>query len=116
VAVVIFLVYAVGVSVRSRQGIRVVVANESGAILKNTAVRLEQQRQYWLGEIAPGETKKVFVVPDADSSIRVDFDDTRGRLHSEIVAGYVEHGYCDDVTAQVMQGFSVKSRDDNCAE
>jgi hypothetical protein len=113
-AIGFFLFYAVEIFVRSSHGIRVVVQNESGTIVKKVTVKFEQGKQYSLGEIASGKTEKIFVVPGAESNIRLDYVDPNGRLHSDIVAGYVENGYCDDVTARIMQDFSVTARDDSC--
>jgi hypothetical protein len=114
-AVSIILFYAVGVFVRNSRGIRIIVQNESGTNLKNANVMLENGDSYLLGEIAVGKTEKIFVVPGPESNIRLEFADPNGRQHSEIVAGYVENGYCGDVTVRVLPNLSLKSRDDSFA-
>jgi hypothetical protein len=114
-SLVLFLFYAVGVSVRSSRGILVLVQNESGMSLRDANIILEQGEPYPLGEIAAGKKKKIFIVPDADSRIRVAFTDQNGLRHSEIVAGYVENGYCGDVRVQVLAYLRVSSRDDSFA-
>jgi hypothetical protein len=111
----LFLFYALGVSVRSSRGIRVLVQNESGMNLKDANIMLEQGEPYLLGEIAAGKRKKIFVVPVADSRIRVAFTDQNGQRHSEIVADYVENGYCGDVTVRVLPNLMVSSHDDSFA-
>jgi len=110
-AIGFFLFYAIGIFVRCSQGIRVVLQNESGVILKNATIRFENGKQYSVGEIAPGKTRQLFVISASKSNIRLDFADPNGRIHSEIVAGYVENGYCGDVTVQVQPDLRVKSLD-----
>jgi hypothetical protein len=114
-AIGIFLFYGVGIFVRSNRGIRVIVQNESGTSLKDANVILEYGDPYRLGDIAPGRTKKKFIVPTADSSIRLEFGAQKGQRQSEIVAGYVENGYCGDVTVRVLANIGVKSHDDSFA-
>jgi hypothetical protein len=109
----VFLFYVIGIFVRSSQGIRLVLHNESGAILKNATIRFENEKQYSLGEIAPGKTRKLFVISDSKSNIRLNFADPNGLIHSEIVAGYVENGYCGDVTVQVQPDLRVKLLDES---
>jgi hypothetical protein len=114
-AVGLFLFYAGGVSVRSSHGIRVLVQNESGMSLRDANIMLEHGGPYLLGEIAAGKKKKIFIVPGADSRIRLEFTDQIGKVHSEIVAPYVENGYCGDVTVQVLPNLMVSSHDDSFA-
>lgn len=114
-AISIFLFYGVGMFVRSNKGIRVIVQNESGMSLKDANVILEYDDPYLLGDIAAGKTKKAFIVPGADSSIRLEFAAQKGQRQSAIVAGYVENGYCGDVTVRVLPNISVMSQDDSFA-
>lgn len=114
-AISLFLFYGVGIFVRSNRGIRVIVQNESGTSLKDANVILEYGRPYQLGDIAAGETKKAFIVPSADSRIRVEFTNQNGQRHSGIAAGYVEKGYCGDVTVRVLPNLNIRSRDDSFA-
>ncbi len=114
-AISIFLFYGVGIFVRSNRGIRVIVRNESGTSLRDANVILEYGDPYLLGDIAAGKTKKTFIVPGADSSIRLEFAAQKGQRKSEIVAGYVENGYCGDVTVRVLPNISVTSHDDSVA-
>jgi len=114
-AISLFLFYAVGVSVRSNRGIRIVVENESGMTLRDANIALEQGGLYLLGEIAAGKKKKIFIVPGNDSRIGASFTDQNGQRHSEIIAGYVESGYCGDVTVQVLPNLMVSVHDDSFA-
>jgi hypothetical protein len=81
-AIGIFLFYGVGIFVRSNRGIRVIVQNESGTSLNNANVILEYGDPYLLGDIAAGKTKKIFIVPGADSRIRLEFADQKGQRQS----------------------------------
>jgi len=114
-AISLFLFYGVGIFVRSNRGIRVIVQNESGTSLKDANVILENGGPYRLGDIPAGKTKKAFIVPYTDSSIRLEFAAQTGQRQSEIVAGYVENGYCGDVTVRVLPNISVTSHDDSFA-
>jgi hypothetical protein len=114
-AISLFLFYAVGVSVRSNRGIRIVVENESGVTLIDANIVLEQGGPYLLGGIAAGKKKEIFIVPRNDSRVRASFTDQNGQTHSEIVAGYVEHGYCGNVTVRVLRNLSLRSRDESFA-
>jgi len=114
-AIGLFLFYALGIFVRSSRGIRVILQNESGVIVKNATIGFEDGKQYSIGEIVPGKTKMLFIVPGPESNIRLDFADPNRRQHSEIVAGYVENGYCGDVTVQVQPDLRVKSLDESLA-
>jgi hypothetical protein len=107
----LFLLYAVGVSVRSSRGILITVQNESGRSLRDANIMLEQGRAYLLGEIPSGKKKNIFIVPVADSRIRLEFTDQIGKVHSEIVAPYVENGYCGDVETQVAANLKISSHD-----
>jgi len=112
-AISLFLFYGVGIFVRSNRGIRVIVQNESGTSLKDANVILEYGDPYPLGDIAASKTKRAFIVPDADSRIRASFTDQNSHRHSEIVAAYVENGYCGDVTVRVTSNLKVISHDNS---
>ncbi|HEY2363286.1 MAG TPA: hypothetical protein VGK36_19350 [Candidatus Angelobacter sp.] len=114
-AISIFLFYGIGIFVRSNRGIRVIVQNESETSLNDANVILEYGDPYLLGDIAAGKTKKAFIVPSADSRIRFEFAAQKGQGQSEIVAGYVENGYCGDVTVRVLPDLRVKTLDESFA-
>ncbi len=103
--------YLAGIAVRSRYGVRVVIQNDSGATLRNASVRLEKGPAYSLGEIESRTSRHVFVRTRAESSVLLDFDDATGVHHTNVVAGYIENDYCGEVAVNVLQGFSVNSRD-----
>jgi hypothetical protein len=111
----LFLFYAVGLFIRSSHGIRVTVRNESGKNLKNADLMLDRGDSYLIGDIAVGTTRNIFVAPGTKSSIRLEFADAEGQKHSEIVAGYVENGYCGDVTVRVLPNLNLRSRDESFA-
>jgi hypothetical protein len=114
-AISLLLFYAVGIFVRSNRGICVSVRNESGTSLRDAHVILEYGDPYLLGDIAAGKTKKALIVPVAKSNIQLEFADLNGQRHSELVAGYVENGYCGDVTVRILRNISVTSHDDSFA-
>jgi len=74
---------------------------------------LEHENKYSMGEIGPGQRKRIFVEPAGGDSIRLEFTNGNHLPHSELVAGYVEGGYYGDVTAQVGPGGRTSSQDDS---
>jgi hypothetical protein len=115
-AVAIFLFYIAGVSVRSHQGIQILIQNKSGATLENVSVSLENKTPYLIGTMLPNQRENVFMLPDAKSSIQLDIKDSAGVRHTKIVAGYVEHGYCGGVHTQILSDLRIESRDKSFAE
>jgi hypothetical protein len=106
----VFLFYVIGIFVRSSQGIRLVLHNESGAILKNATIRFENEKQYSLGEIAPGKTRKSFVISDSNRTsdwiLQIPMAIYILRLWQD-----VENGYCGDVKVQILPALRIQSLD-----
>jgi hypothetical protein len=113
---IILLVYVAGASVRSRSGIRIAIQNTSGSTLENVVVKLENKPPYIVGKISSGYTRNIFLLPGAESNIRLDFNDSSGARHTAIIAGYVESGYCGEINTQILPGLKIESRDQSFAE
>lgn len=101
---------------RSHHGIQIVIKNESGTTLENVAVSLENKAPYSIGTMLPNQKKNVFLLPAAESSIRMDVKDSAGVLHTKTLAGYVENGYCGEVYIQILPALRIESRDKSFAE
>ena len=109
---ILFLLYVSGVVVRHLYGIMVVVDNESGEVLREVAVKVVAKgKRYPLPDLEPGQTRRVFVKPVGESAIDLEFTGSKNLRHTEMLAGYVEDGYCGKATATVYPS-RVESRDD----
>ena len=100
-------------AVRQRYGVRVSIQNSSSELLRQVTIKLEHGKEYPLGDIAPGKRRAIFIEPTAEDSIRLEFRDTKNFTQSEVVAGYVESGYCGDVRSQVLSGGHLRTEDDS---
>ena len=107
------LLYVAGVIVRQQYGIGVVVRNQSGETLKQVGVKFDSRgKTYSMPDLAPNERRRVFVQPVGESSIEVEFTDASGKPHVEVVAGYVEFGYCGNAVATILSGGKSKMTED----
>ncbi len=109
------LLYCVGVIARQHYGIRVIVQNSSGQVLHQVTVKLEHGKEYALGDIIEGTHRTIFVEPAGEDSIRLEFIDAANSKHIDMLAGYVENGYCGDVTARIWQGERLSLSDESFA-
>jgi hypothetical protein len=100
------------VVVRHLYGIMVVVDNQSGEVLRDVAVQVVAKgKRYPLPDLKPGQTRRLLVRPVGESAIDLEFTDAKNLRHTELLAGYVEDGYCGKATATVYAN-RVDSRDD----
>ena len=107
------LLYVAGVIVRQQYGIGVAVRNQSGETLRQVGVKFDSRgKTYSMPDLAPNERRRVFVQPVGESSIEAEFTDASGKPHVEVVAGYVESGYCGDVQATILPGGKTKLTED----
>ena len=95
------LFYLSGIVTRQHFGVRVEVRNESGHALRQITVKLERGKEYILGEMPVGSRKAVYVEPAGGDSIRLEVVDSSNLKHTDVIAGYVESGYCGDVSAEI---------------
>ncbi|MFB3920372.1 MAG: hypothetical protein ACE145_01545 [Terriglobia bacterium] len=110
----LILVYVAGVITRHQYGIAVDVRNESSTILRGFSVKVESRgKRYPLPDLEPGKITRVYVDPVTESSINLEFTDAQNEHHSDVLAGYVESGYCGTVTARVLVDNKVISKDDS---
>jgi hypothetical protein len=106
----LLLFYILGIFVRGQYGIRMLISNQSGEILRRVKLNVEKiGPRYDLGDLANGVRKHIFVQPRADSHVSLEFLDARNMQHTEVVVGYVEAGYCGSVTATVQPGSIVRA-------
>jgi hypothetical protein len=92
------------------------IRNNSGSTLENIAVQLENKNPYVVGKISSGQTVHIFLLPDSESRIQLAFADSTGALHTEIIAGYVESGYCGEINTLILPGLRIESHDQSFAE
>ena len=112
--IILFLMlYFSGVVVRSRYGLRVVIANQSGEALRDTVVALESKREYRIGALSQGGSKTVSVEPAGGDSIRLQLTDTNNLRRDQLIAGYVENGYCGEVKIKVLHDGRVLAKDES---
>ncbi len=110
-----FLFYLMGVVVRSKYGLHVVVRNESGEVLHEVSLKVEYRgKLYELPNLAPGERAGAFVNPVGKSHVNLGFTDPRNVRHVETVVGYISDN-CGRVTATINPGNKVDSTDSNAA-
>ena len=108
------LVYVIGIVVRQHLGIAVIVSNDSVGELREVSVKVEYKgERYLLPDIKPGQTRTVFVRPHGESTINLEFSDARGARRKEMLAGYVENGYCGRTRSRVLPDGRVEVEDDS---
>ncbi len=91
--------YISGIVVRERYGLRVTVRNQGSGILRDVGLKVQERGgKYPLGDIRPGDQKRLFVQPVTESHIDVEFVGADNVVHSETIVGYAEAGYCGSVT------------------
>jgi len=108
----LLLFYVVGVVVRGQFGIRILVSNQSGEILRYVVLKEETHGpRYELGDLGDGFSRRIFIRPRTESHVAMSFQDASGTLHSEVVVGYLESGYCGSAVAIVLPGGKVKANE-----
>ncbi len=107
------LLYVAGIIVRQQYGIGVVVLNKSEETLRQVSVKFDSRgNTYSMPDLVANERRRIFVQPVGESSIEVQFTDASGRPHVEVVAGYVESGYCGNAVATILPGGKAKMTED----
>ena len=112
---VVVLFYLLGIVTRQHFGVRVEVRNRSGHALRHVTVKLERDKEYSLGEIAVGNRKAIYVEPAGGDSIRLEAVDSSNVKHTDVIAGYVESGYCGDVSVEITPDGRVIAADHSFA-
>lgn len=103
------LLYALGVFVRGRYGIRVSVSNMSGQSLHEVKLNLEPRGESRdLGDLGNGEGARVFMRPRTESHVSLTFK-SANEARVETVVGYVESGYCGSAEVEVLPHEKVTS-------
>lgn len=106
------LLYGLGIFVRGRYGVAIVIHNESGESLRNVRMNVESRgRSYDAGDIASRKGRRIFVSPVTESHISLQWVDASGTPHVETVAGYVEQGYCGNVEVAVLPDKRIATRE-----
>jgi len=105
VAVGVLLVYALGIFVRQRYGIRVEIRNETGEMVRQVSVKVGgaggRGKTYVLADLAPTARARVYVQPLTESDISFKFTDATGNVHVDTLVGYAEAGYCGTATSTI---------------
>jgi len=102
--IALLVLYVSGVFVRGQKGIAVILRNRTNYTLRNVEIKVDYKgRRYPLADLAAGKTVRVYVQPVGESSINLEFADPQNVRHQEMLAGYVETGYCGRTTATISQ-------------
>jgi hypothetical protein len=113
IAVGALLVYALGIFVRHRYGIRVEIRNESGEMVRQVSVKVEgvggRGTSYALRDLAPTARARVYVQPLTESDISFTFADAKGNVHVNTPVGYAEAGYCGTATSTISSEKKIES-------
>jgi hypothetical protein len=108
----VVLSYIAGLYVREHYGIAVIIQNASGKSLRQVSVKVEPTgRMVSVGHLAPAEHRRVFVTPQTESHISLEYTDAGGQPHVETVVGYVEAGYCGKAEVTVLPEEKVTSKE-----
>ena len=108
----LLLFYVAGIFVRQQYGIKILVNNQSGEVLRHVILKEETHGpQHDLGDLGIGIRRHIFVQPRTESHINLEFLDSGGISHTELVVGYVESGYCGRATAIVQPGGKVNVKE-----
>jgi hypothetical protein len=101
--IALLVLYVSGVFVRGQKGIAVILRNRTSYPLRNVEIKVDHKgRRYALADLAAGKTVRVYVQPVGASSINLEFTDPQNLDHQEMLAGYVETGYCGRTTATIF--------------
>jgi hypothetical protein len=87
----------------SRLGVRVTVTNKGPAALAAVRVHVTG-RSYDLGDIPPGGSRTVRVMPAGESHVEIEYLDAQGRPVRLNAGGYVEPGYRGELEIDVRGG------------
>ena len=109
------LFYLSGIVTRQHFGVRVEVRNNSGDALRQVTVKLEHSKEYRLGEMAVRSRKTIYVEPAGGDSIRLEVVNSSDVKHTDLIAGYVESGYCGDVSVEITRDGRVIAADHSFA-
>jgi hypothetical protein len=106
-------VYIVGIVVRGYYGIAVVILNRSDSTLYSVrAIAKPKPGTTYVGDLKANERKLLFIQPQGESHIELQFTDMTGAAHSQIIAGYVEKGYCGTARAEVYPRYVISAHED----
>jgi hypothetical protein len=83
--------------------ILVIVTNHGPETLHEATVHVTGA-SYAIGDLPPGQSKRVRVSPTGESGVQIEFTDKQGkRVHSDWV-GYFEHGYGGSIRLDWKEG------------
>ena len=88
----ILVSYVIGVFVRHSYGVRWEITNQSGVTLNDVSLSLvgwKYNQEIAVGELAPGQKKRIFHRPCAKSSYFLKFSDSQGIQHTEHSDSYI---------------------------
>jgi len=110
------ILYIAGIVARYIFGIAVDVRNRTSGVLRTVGIEVQKHEgtgiRYPLRDLQPGQSQRVYVEPKTESSIHLKYSDSTNSRHDEILAGYVEDGYCGEATATVLPSGKVIAQDD----
>ena len=95
----ILLLYVLGVFVRERYGVRVVVRNDSAGLVQKVSVKFdgwEYHYQQVVPDVVPGQRISLFVNPRRKSYVTMEFTGPDVR-HAQTAEDYVYANECDSL-------------------
>jgi hypothetical protein len=110
---ILVTLYVSGVIARHRFGIAVVVRNQSQSVMRSPSVKVNPRGlRYPLPDLSPGQSSRVYVQAVGESSIDLEFIAARNLMTSEMLAAYVEPGYCGSAKVRLLPGGYLSVQDD----
>jgi hypothetical protein len=104
------LLIAAGAFIWLRPGVKLVVRNSGGAVLRDVHIGVTG-RTYALPDIPPNGSKTVRLHPTGDSGITIHHEDATGRAEAVEVDCYLGSGYSGRISVEVADGTVTRQLD-----
>jgi hypothetical protein len=101
----IFLLYLLGIFVRRAYGVRIAIKNDSGELLHQVGLKLEgwnYRYELAVPDLAPGQSRRVFVRPGRKSHVTLEFADSHNVRHAGKAEEYVFGDGCGNLIFTVQ--------------
>lgn len=89
-----------GCFVLGTRGVEVVITNDGSRSINNLAIRFTGGTES-VAELAPRTTHKVRINPNGESHLEIEFLDSQGVSHREILDVYLEQNYQGRITVWI---------------
>ena len=104
--------YLFGIFVRRAYGVRLVIKNDSGELLRQIGLKFEGWNYSYevaVPDLAPGQGRSVFVKPGRKSHVTLEFTDSHNMRHAETAEEYVFGDDCGNLIFTVNAFRSVEA-------